>query len=138
MGEPDEPRLEMMPLIDVVFLLLTFFIFSVAVMVRADALDVKLPAVRSGAPVDRSDLVAVTVLADGSVRVAGEAVAADDLGARAADLAADGKRVLVAADERAPSGALLRVLDELAAAGVQDTGVIGTPAGDAGAPAGPG
>jgi len=123
----DEPRLEIMPLIDVVFLLLTFFIFSVALMVRADALDVTLPSVSAGEAVERTDVVAVTVLADGSVRVQGEAVGAGELTARAAALANEGTRVLVAADADAPSGALLRVLDALAGAGVEDVGVIGRP-----------
>ncbi len=123
----DEPRLEIMPLIDVVFLLLTFFIFSVALMVRADALDVTLPSVSAGEAVDRTDVVAVTVLADGSVRVQGEATAPGELGARVVTLAKEGTRVLVAADADAPSGALLRVLDALAGAGVKDVGVIGRP-----------
>ena len=126
----DEPRLEMMPLIDVVFLLLTFFIFSVAVMVRADALDVTLPSVSSGAAVDREDLVAVTVLADGSVRAQGEVIEPGTIGPAVAALVREGQRVLVAADERAPSGALLRVLDELSGAGIVDVGVIGRPAGE--------
>jgi len=116
-----------MPLIDVVFLLLTFFIFSVALMVRADALDVTLPSVSAGEAVERTDVVAVTVLADGSVRVQGDAVGAGELTARAAALANEGTRVLVAADADAPSGALLRVLDALAGAGVEDVGVIGRP-----------
>ena len=40
-----EPRLEMTPLLDVVFLLLTFFAFSMLVMVRADVVDVDLPVI---------------------------------------------------------------------------------------------
>ena len=117
-----------MPLIDVILLLLTFFIFSVAMMVRADALDVTLPSVASGEAVERTEIVSVTVLADGTVRVLGEPVSDADLGPRVAQLAGEGKRVLVAADERAASGALLRVLDALSAAGVKNVGVIGRPA----------
>ena len=116
-----------MPLIDVVFLLLTFFIFSVALMVRADALDVTLPSVRAGEAVERTEVVSVTVLADGSVRVQGDPVAGAELATRVAVLATEGSRVLVAADAEAPSGALLRVLDTLAEAGVEDVGVIGRP-----------
>jgi len=123
----EEPRLEIMPLIDVVFLLLTFFIFSVALMVRADALDVTLPSVRAGEAVERSEVVSVTVLADGAVRVQGDPVAETDLASRVSVLATEGSRVLVAADAEAPSGALLRVLDTLAEAGVADVGVIGRP-----------
>jgi biopolymer transport protein ExbD len=130
----DEPRLEIMPLIDVIFLLLTFFIFSVAMMVRADALDVRLPSVRAGESVQRAEVVSVTVLASGEVRVMGEAVTLEELGARVAAISEEGGeeggRVLVAADERAPSGALLRALDALARAGLVDVGVIGRPEGE--------
>lgn len=38
------PRLELTPLIDVVFLLLTFFIYSLVMMIRAEVLPVKLAA----------------------------------------------------------------------------------------------
>ena len=37
-----ETRVEMMPLIDVVFLLLTFFIYAMVLMVRAEVLPVPL------------------------------------------------------------------------------------------------
>jgi len=125
-----------MPLIDVVFLLLTFFIFSVAMMVRADALDVRLPSVRAGETVERAEIVSVTVLAAGEVRVMGEPASLEDLGSRVAALSEENARVLVAADERAPSGALLRVLDALAEAGIVDVGVVGRPSGERGAEAG--
>lgn len=126
--DTEEPRLEIMPLIDVIFLLLTFFIFSIAMMVRADALDVTLPSVAAGEAVERTEIVSVTVLADGSVRVLGEPVSGAELGERVAQLAGEGTRVLVATDERAASGALLRVLDALSAAGVENVGVVGRPA----------
>ncbi len=43
-----EPRIEMMPLLDVVFLLLTFFIYAMVMMVRAHLLPVQLPTVGQG------------------------------------------------------------------------------------------
>ena len=42
------PRVEMMPLIDVVFLLLTFFIYSFVMMVRAEVLPVVLTPLGTG------------------------------------------------------------------------------------------
>src|SRR5690606_8300025 len=39
------PRMEMIPLIDVIFLLLTFFIYSLALMVQAQVLPVALPPI---------------------------------------------------------------------------------------------
>jgi len=40
-----EPRIEMMPMIDVIFLLLTFFIYAMVLMVRAYLLPVELPGI---------------------------------------------------------------------------------------------
>jgi len=46
---PDHaPRLEMMPLIDVIFLLLTFFIYQMVVMRPVDTLGVELAPVAGG------------------------------------------------------------------------------------------
>ncbi len=43
------PRLELAPILDVVFVLLTFFIYSVAMMIQADVLPVRLTALTTGA-----------------------------------------------------------------------------------------
>ena len=45
-----DPRIEMTPMIDVVFLLLVFFIYSMILMVRADLLPMNLRAFQSGQP----------------------------------------------------------------------------------------
>ena len=42
--QPIEPRLELTPLIDVVFLLLTFFVFAMVLSARLEVTDVRLPA----------------------------------------------------------------------------------------------
>ena len=45
-----ETRIEMMPLIDVIFLLLTFFIYAMVMMVRAELLPVNMQSFSSGKP----------------------------------------------------------------------------------------
>jgi len=45
----------MMPMIDVVFLLLTFFVFAMVVMVRLDVSEIRLPIGRAGE--DRKSVV---------------------------------------------------------------------------------
>jgi len=58
-------RVEMTPLIDVVFLLIIFFIFSLLVSVRAELLPVQLAPVGTGEAVEPIDLVALTIDAKG-------------------------------------------------------------------------
>ena len=45
-----EMRIEIMPLIDVIFLLLTFFIYAMVLLVRAEMLPMELPEFTSAAP----------------------------------------------------------------------------------------
>jgi len=55
------PRVENMPMIDVIFLLLTFFIYSMITMVRAEVLPVKLQALTTGESAKPATVVAVTI-----------------------------------------------------------------------------
>jgi biopolymer transport protein ExbD len=62
-----EPRVEMTPLLDVIFLLLTFFIYSLVVTVRAQVLPVKLPALVTGETAADARIAGITV--DGAGRL---------------------------------------------------------------------
>jgi biopolymer transport protein ExbD len=61
------PRVEMMPLIDVIFLLLTFFIYSLVTMVQAEILPVQLQTLSTGQAAQPASIVAVTIDAKGSL-----------------------------------------------------------------------
>ena len=61
----DEVRLELTPLIDVVFLLLTFFIFSMVMMVRANVLPVELVGIASAETAGDNLAAAITIDRDG-------------------------------------------------------------------------
>ena len=65
---PDyETRIEIMPLIDVIFLLLTFFIYAMVLMVRAELLPVEMHAFASGEPATVPPAVAITIDRNGSL-----------------------------------------------------------------------
>lgn len=67
-AEPDM-RIEMMPLIDVIFLILTFFVYAMVLMVRVDMLPVPLESYGSGESPESNPAIAVTLRLDGSVFV---------------------------------------------------------------------
>jgi biopolymer transport protein ExbD len=125
-----EIRVELTPLIDVVFLLLTFFVFSIVLMVRADTMDVSLPELVGGERATPGGTVSVTVTLDGAIRVNGEPTDLESLvtAARAALETDPDARLILAIDEGAPAGALIRVAGELAQNGMGDFSVIGRPA----------
>lgn len=118
----------MTPLIDVVFLLLTFFVFSMALLVRAQVLDLQLPQITGGeAP---SEVVTVAVDAEGRIFVDGAEATLDDLASRASELLQEkaGAALVVAVDEDANAGQFTRVMNRLQAAGLTSFGIIGRPA----------
>ncbi|HIB02032.1 MAG TPA: hypothetical protein EYO31_09310 [Phycisphaerales bacterium] len=56
-----DTRIEMMPLIDVIFLLLTFFIYAMVLMVRAEILPVPLESYISGTTAEPRQTISVTI-----------------------------------------------------------------------------
>lgn len=128
-------RLELTPLIDVVFLLLTFFVFSVVLMVRADVLDVRLPELSAGRSAEGARTITVTIDDQGRVFVEGEAVGRGGVGERVRALRAErgeDSPILLAVDESGRAGDLIRLADELSAAGLGEFSVLGRPGPDEG------
>jgi len=64
-----DARIEMMPLIDVIFLLLTFFIYAMVLMVRAEILPVPLESYVSGTTAEPRQTISVTIAIDGNIYV---------------------------------------------------------------------
>ncbi|MDP6601712.1 MAG: biopolymer transporter ExbD [Phycisphaerales bacterium] len=64
-----DARVEMMPLIDVVFLLLTFFIYAMVLMIRAEVLPVPLESYAAAEAVQPRPVVSVTLAVDGQIYV---------------------------------------------------------------------
>jgi len=75
-----DARVEIMPLIDVVFLLLTFFIYAMVLMVRAEILPVPLETYFSSTPAEPKPSIAITLGVDGHVYVGQESVQVESLG----------------------------------------------------------
>ncbi len=126
-------RFEMTPLIDVIFLLLIYFIFVLVVMVRADILDVRLPKLRAGTPAERGVAITITLDREGRLFVNGKEMPRDGVAARVRDLKAESPaaKLFIAADEGGRTGDVLALIDLLAAEGLGEFQLLGTPdAGD--------
>ena len=79
----------MMPLLDVVFLLLCFFIYSFVVMIRADALSVGLAPVTGGGQPSGQAIQVLTIDADGGFNFASQPMDDSALDTLLRDFAAD-------------------------------------------------
>lgn len=127
-----ELRLELTPLIDVVFLLLTFFVFSMVLMVRAQVLDVELPALTAGRAGERTESITVAIDQSGGVFVDGRAVSIEDLPNAVAQRREDAGAgaevpILIAVDAGGRAGRLIEVADVLTGAGITRFSVVGQP-----------
>jgi len=112
-------RIEMLPLIDIVFLLLVFFIYAMLSMAVHRGLPVRLPS-STTAKVNKQLILSVTVKADGRIFVNKEEVSEDGLVATLRKRAAgEGEAgVLLFADRSLPYQRLFNVLDKIRAAGL--------------------
>ena len=112
-------RIEMLPLIDIVFLLLVFFIYAMLSMAVHRGLPVILPKATTVKP-DQHLTLSVTVKSDGTVYLDNEQIPletlAQDLKRRAKTEQETG--ILLFADRSVPYQALFQVLDQISIAGL--------------------
>lgn len=113
------PRLMIIPMIDIIFFLLVFFMMSTLYMVEQRTLPVNLPQAASS-QTDMEKKVAITVLADGRIMVDQEEMSAELFKPRIrAELVSRPDAAFVLrADRRAEYGKVILVLDELKSLGV--------------------
>ncbi len=117
--ERRKSRIEMLPLIDIVFLLLVFFIYAMLSMAVHRGLPVMLPT-SSTAKIDKQLILSVTVRADGSIFLDKERMSLKDLSEALRKAARNRKEtgVLLFADKAVPYQELFRVLDQIRLAGL--------------------
>ena len=116
----ENPRLMIIPMIDIIFFFLVFFMMSTMFMVEQKVLPVTLPSA-STAEMDMHRTVPVTVMADGSLLFNEDSVNLNELAIRVeAELRRDrDSRFVLRADRRAAYGQVVDVLNQLRRLGVQ-------------------
>jgi biopolymer transport protein ExbD len=112
-------RIEMLPLIDIVFLLLVFFIYAMLSMAVHRGLPVVLPT-SSTAKIDKRLVLSITVKSDGTLYVNKKRVSLDNFKhiLKIESQRTDNKGVLLFADRDLPYQALFRVLDQIREVGL--------------------
>jgi biopolymer transport protein ExbD len=117
---PKKVRIEMLPLIDIVFLVLVFFIYAMLSMAVHRGLPVVLP-ISSTAKIDKRLVLTVTVKADGTIFLDKERVDLEELSVLLKSRASDRREagVLLFGDRNLSYQQLFRVLDQIRIAGLQ-------------------
>ena len=124
----EKARIEIIPMIDVIFFLLVFFMISTLSMTINRGLPVNLPTAATSQK-DMRDNVSLTVMQDGKIFLNKEPVTLQDMGPRVkAALAADPRlAVVINADGRVLHSTVVDILDELRQAGVSGLAIAVKP-----------
>ncbi|SCM83213.1 Biopolymer transport protein ExbD/TolR [uncultured Sporomusa sp.] len=119
-----QPKLMIIPMIDIIFFLLVFFMMSTLYMVEQRTLPVNLPQA-SAAQADVAKNVAITIARDGVIYIEQEQIPPELFKARIqVQLARQADSAFVLrADKQAEYGRVVQVLDELKALGVKKVAV---------------
>src|SRR3990167_5305307 len=119
------PRIEVIPLIDIVFFLLATFVMVSLSMVKNRGIAVRLPAAVTGAAQDRRAMTAISLSQDGQLYLDKQLTSLDALGAQLKRLQAedDGLRIVIHGDEQALFGRAIQVLDAVRRAGIMDVSI---------------
>ncbi|NMB17711.1 MAG: biopolymer transporter ExbD [Firmicutes bacterium] len=117
MRRRQEPQINMAPLIDIVFLLLIFFIYTVNMTGQPLDINVDLPG-SSTAEAGSARTAAIFLTKAGKTYLDGEAVELTSL----RTLLATGDQVIIYADRGVDLQRALLVMDEVRLAGIKDVG----------------
>ncbi|MBE9010090.1 biopolymer transporter ExbD [Pseudanabaenaceae cyanobacterium LEGE 13415] len=108
------PQINIVPMIDVVFALLTFFIVSTLFLTRSEGLPVNLPRAAT-AKTQQQTRIAVSVTPDGAIALNKRSIQLSKLesGVRTLVQANQQAVVVIHADEKVEHGQIVAVMDEI-------------------------
>ena len=122
-GGTKRARIEIIPLIDVVFFLLATFVLFTLSLNRIESVPVDLPvaAPPSSTPPNPNDNVTIQVSGDGAIFWNKELIDLNEVPSRLAffKTQTEDPRILIAGDEKARFGLTVAVLDEVRKAGIE-------------------
>ncbi|HAI13051.1 MAG TPA: hypothetical protein DCM28_15195 [Phycisphaerales bacterium] len=126
------PRLEMLPLIDVIFLLLTFFIYSLIVMVKAQVLPVELSSVTAGQSMTQSTVNAITIDENGKLFFNRDLISMEQLDKVLSELSSrpNAAKLYLAMQAKGQTDRgpiLLKIIEKVRAAGITEFTIVGAP-----------
>lgn len=121
--EADRPRVEVIPMIDIMMFLLVFFVVISLNMIAGTGIPLEIPGSKTTQQI-RASTITVGVTRDGKTVVEGRTVNAEELRSRLARLKQDGPiDVVLAGDKDASLQTLLAVMDSIRGAGISSVGI---------------
>jgi len=123
--EEDNFAMEMTPLIDVVFLLIIFFMVSTVFVDFSRRMDINLPSSKSSIIDEKNKTLEIKMSKDKKIFLAGKPITFLGLEQTLRKLAVQGKKqtALISADKMLPYGEVIQVMGLLQKAGIPDISV---------------
>lgn len=121
--DANRPRVEVIPMIDIMMFLLVFFVVISLNMIAGSGVQMEIPGSKTTQQLKVSTIT-VGVTKDGKVVVSGKSVNPDELKARLNALKKDGPvDVVLAGDKDVPLQMLLGVMDTIRGSGISSVGI---------------
>jgi biopolymer transport protein ExbD len=113
-------RIEIIPLIDIIFFLLATFVMVSLSMIRNRAIPVNLPAASTGVPQERQDSASISITAKGEIYFNKQLVDAAQLDAdlKALVVANADARLFISGDAKAEFGLAIDLMDRARRLGI--------------------
>lgn len=110
----ETPEINLLPMIDVIFAILTYFILATLFLTKAEELPVDLPNANTASP-QQQPTFTVTVQSDGQIALDQEPIALGALRRVIQDQIQPAQKPLITlnADQRVSHGRVIEVMDEL-------------------------
>ena len=124
--DAQRPRVEVIPMIDIMMFLLVFFVVISLNMIAGTGVEMVLPGSKTTKEI-KSATVTVGVTKDGKLVVNGETVTQDALTKKLVELKKDQTiSVIIAGDKDVPLQHLIHVMDSVRGAGINSVGIAAT------------
>ncbi len=110
-----QPQINIVPMIDVIFVVLTFFILSSLFLTRAEGLPVNLPGAATSENQLQQHTLTLTITSGGDLQLGNEAAALESLVEQVQARRVGNRPLLmiIRADQEVPHGQVIAVMDQL-------------------------
>lgn len=120
------PRVEVIPMIDIMMFLLVFFVVISLQMIAGTGVEMELPGSKTTREI-KSATITVGVTRDNKIVIDGDTVTQEALTQKLLELKKDQKiSVIIAGDKDVPLQTLIRVMDSVRGAGINSVGIAAT------------
>ena len=118
-------RIEIIPLIDIIFFLLATFVMVSLSMIKNQGISVRLPKAVTATTADQKASTVISIKENGDLYLNKEQVSSDQLMQRLTDLknADPDQKIFIHGDELAYFGDIVAVMDHIRKAGIEKIGI---------------